>query len=123
MKRRNLVASVRTAAGLFALLFATAALSADPPKTEAPSGGVARGGQIALSRCASCHAVGQDGESPSPVAPPFRTLRLRYNPIRMERHVQDLVRSGYSDMPPQGGLSEADSQAIAAYIESLRPLN
>jgi hypothetical protein len=66
--------------------------------------------------------VGQDNESPSRVAPPFRALRLRYNPIRIQRHVDDLVRSSCSDIPPRkGGVSEAD--AITAYIECLRPLN
>lgn len=80
----------------------------------------ARGAEVAAKLCAGCHAVGPAGGSPSAFAPPFRNLRLRYNPISLERHLAEIARAGVYDMPPQG-LSASDAEAVAAYIEQLRP--
>jgi cytochrome c len=37
-----------------------------------------RGLRFARLHCAPCHAIDRVGESPLPIAPPFRTLRLKY---------------------------------------------
>jgi mono/diheme cytochrome c family protein len=47
---------------------------------------VQRGRAFARTHCASCHAIGNVGESPLRIAPPFRTLHLRYP-------VEDLAES------------------------------
>lgn len=78
-----------------------------------------RGRQVAERVCAGCHAITETGTSPSAMAPPFRALRMRYNPISMERHIGDLAASGYFGMPRQL-ISPAESADIAAYIETLR---
>lgn len=78
-----------------------------------------RGRQVAERVCASCHAITDKGDSPSAMAPPFRALRMRYNPISMERHIGDLATSGYYGMPRQQ-VSPAETADIAAYIETLR---
>jgi mono/diheme cytochrome c family protein len=79
-----------------------------------------RGQRVAERDCAGCHATGPSGDSPSAFAPPFRNLRLRYNPISLQRHVSDVVKNGVYSMPPQL-LSTSDAEDIADYIEWLRP--
>jgi mono/diheme cytochrome c family protein len=36
------------------------------------------GEELLVKNCASCHAVGRNGESSNKLAPPFRTLGQRY---------------------------------------------
>ena len=37
-----------------------------------------RGFTFVKENCSGCHAIGPSGVSPLPIAPPFRTLHLRY---------------------------------------------
>jgi mono/diheme cytochrome c family protein len=85
-----------------------------------PFASAERGKQVAERICSSCHAVGPAGDSPSAFAPPFRNLRMRYNPISLQKHIGDIGRNGSYAMPPQP-LSGADADDLAAYIEWLRP--
>jgi mono/diheme cytochrome c family protein len=118
---------LRRLAALSGLLsVATVAISACSTVAPAPATGsvvnlaAERGHRIAQIRCAGCHAIESTGASPSIMAPPFRNLRLRYNPISMERHLAELTRTGYADMAPQP-IGDDEALAIAAYIEALRP--
>ncbi|MGZ3375109.1 MAG: c-type cytochrome [Phenylobacterium sp.] len=81
---------------------------------------VARGAHVAALECAACHAVGPTGESPAADAPTFRDLRLRYNPISLERRLSALPASGHPVMPPRA-LGAADVSDLVAYIQSLEP--
>jgi cytochrome c553 len=38
-----------------------------------------RGKTFAQNNCARCHSIDRVSPSPLPIAPPFRTLHLRYN--------------------------------------------
>src|SRR3712207_63073 len=51
-------------------LAATAAFAQDPAAQ--------RGRTFAQANCSGCHAIGPAGQSPLPLAPPFRTLHQRY---------------------------------------------
>ncbi|MBS0360316.1 MAG: c-type cytochrome, partial [Proteobacteria bacterium] len=53
-----------------------------------------RGGELAARDCAACHATGLTGASPDSDAPPFRAMRMRFNPISLERRLERLPRSG-----------------------------
>jgi mono/diheme cytochrome c family protein len=44
----------------------------------AQEGRIQRGRTFVQVHCAGCHAIGRVGESPLPIAPPFRTLHERY---------------------------------------------
>lgn len=83
------------------------------------SPGAERGRQVAERLCAACHAIGPADKGPSAMAPPFRALRMRYNPISLERHIASLAATGYFGMPPQS-VSEAEARDVADYIETLR---
>ena len=115
------------AAALLACMLAAGCASGGPPPEPAASVPAAaipaareQGARLAAQICAACHAVGPSGDSTSPMAPPFRNLRLRYNPISLERHIADIAKSGVYAMPAQP-LTPSDAEAIAAYIEWLRP--
>ena len=79
-----------------------------------------RGRQVAERVCAACHAITAQDDSPLAMAPPFKTLRMRYNPISMERHIGALASAGYYGMPPQR-LSPGEAEEVAAYIDTVGP--
>ena len=96
-----------------ALLAADVAVAPADPALE-------NGRHIAERDCAACHSVGLSDESPNPAAPTFRTLRLRYNPISLERRLARIPARGHSTMPPRM-LSPSDVPDLVAYIQSLGP--
>jgi cytochrome c len=79
---------------------------------------VGRGRSFAEVQCATCHAVGRGGDSPKPSAPPFGTIRLRYNELSLERELQAIGEVGHYGMPVLR-IEPADRRDLIAYIESL----
>jgi mono/diheme cytochrome c family protein len=64
------------------------------------------GRAIAEAQCARCHAVGEIGESPNPLAPTFRTVLSRYRADVLEEELINGIRVAHP-MPefqfnPQG---------------------
>lgn len=106
-------------AAVAALTF-TAACAAQP-QPAAPSetqGLIDDGRQIATAQCASCHAVGEYGDSPNPAAPTFRTLLSRYRPNVLEEELISGIQVAHA-MPdfqfnPQG------ADALIAYLRSIQ---
>jgi cytochrome c len=80
---------------------------------------IERGRVVAQLHCAACHAIGAAGASSSPMAPPFRIVRMRYNEITFERRMARLGEDGHSEMP-NFTIDRADVDDVAAYIDSLR---
>ena len=62
----------------------------------APSPAVQRGLNFVMLHCAQCHAIDKVSESPLTIAPPFRTLHLKY-PIETLRRP---LSEGYYCQPP-----------------------
>jgi len=79
-----------------------------------------RGAALAARDCAACHAVGTTGSSQNGDAPPFRALRMKVNPISLERRLEKLPQSGHPAMPPRP-LSHDDAADLVAYIQTLGP--
>ncbi|WP_374571540.1 cytochrome c [Phenylobacterium sp.] len=105
-----------TAAGLLLAGCASAGAEADASR---PSPAIERGQAIAARTCSRCHAAGPVGDSPRADAPPFRTVRLRNNPIAFQRRMAEIASGGdHYDMPPLK-LGADDVSALSAYIESL----
>lgn len=77
-----------------------------------------RGQEIAMNRCASCHAIGRSGASPDHEAPPFRELQVRA-PLLFED--PDFNRRMTVDHPvmPDFTLTEQERADITAYVRSL----
>ena len=74
-----------------------------------------RGLRFARLHCAQCHAIEAVGESPLTIAPPFRTLHLKYP-------VEDLQRplaEGIHPKMPLFQLTQAQIIDLMAYLKTL----
>lgn len=83
-----------------------------------PSDSVRRGAAIAESRCSTCHAVGDQGQSPRPPARPFRNIAMSYSEAGLVRELEAVGEVGHYQMPPTP-IAPVDAAALAAYIHSL----
>ena len=79
------------------LLLLLAAVAA-PAKAET-RGSVVVGQRIAEANCSSCHAIGKAGDSPLPIAPPFRTLHERYPVESLAESLAEGITTGHPTMP------------------------
>jgi len=103
----------RLAGGLAAFWLLGAAAAAAGEAVEV-------GRAIAEARCASCHAVGQSGESPLPPAPPLRNLQRRYPVEHLAEALAEGMAVGHPAMP-QIVLEPPEIDAFIAYLQSLEP--
>jgi mono/diheme cytochrome c family protein len=69
--------------------------------------------------CASCHAIGRNGESPNKSAPAFRSLGQRYPIESLEEALGEGIMSGHPDMP-EFTFDAKDVGAIIAYLKSIQ---
>ncbi len=93
----------------------TPAFASDPNEAAL----LQRGREIA-ARCARCHAVEANDESPQRITIPFRDLARRY-PVEM---LVDAARTGTiegHDEMPAFDLGLADIRALLTYIDKLNP--
>jgi mono/diheme cytochrome c family protein len=103
--------------GLAPLLAGCAAAQADA-SADVPNGAaIERGHHTAEVQCAQCHQIGPAGESPNPMAPAFRNIRMRYNFIGFKKRFAEMQADGHYEMPGFN-ISAADADDIAAYIDS-----
>jgi cytochrome c len=79
---------------------------------------VQRGRIFAQTNCAPCHAIGIVGESPLRIAPPFRTLHLRYPIEDLVESLAEGIRTAHPAMP-QFQLDGAQIGDLMAYLKSL----
>lgn len=77
------------------------------------------GRALAEALCASCHAVGRDGESPLAEAPPLRTLAQRYPITALEEALAEGVLTGHPAMP-QFEFQPQQIDALIAYLQSIQ---
>ena len=78
-----------------------------------------RGEELLTRSCASCHAVGRNGESPQKLAPAFRSLAQRYPIESLEEALGEGIMSGHPDMP-EFTFDAKDVDAIIAYLKSIQ---
>lgn len=77
------------------------------------------GEELLVKNCASCHAVGRNGESSNKLAPPFRTLGQRYPIESLEEALGEGIMSGHPDMP-EFKFDAKDVGAIVIYLKSIQ---
>jgi len=77
------------------------------------------GEELLVKNCASCHAVGRNGESSNKLAPPFRTLGQRYPVESLEESLGEGIMSGHPDMP-EFKFNAKDVGAIIVYLKSIQ---
>ena len=58
-----------------------------------------RGLTFVRANCASCHAIDKFSESPLKIAPPLRTLHVKYPVETLRRPLTDGVVTGHPTMP------------------------
>lgn len=104
-------------------LAAIALLCACAPTIEhggsQPSASVAEGRRLTEIYCARCHAIGAEGESTHPMAPPFRTLSRNYPVTALEEAFAEGILVGHRDMP-EFRLEPQQIDDLVAYLNSIQ---
>jgi cytochrome c len=80
---------------------------------------VNKGEVLTKENCARCHAIGREGNSPHPPAPPFRTLSSKYPVENLAESLGEGIVSGHPDMPVFV-FGPHDVKAIIQYLESIQ---
>jgi len=101
----------------FALAVAGMVVAGTVPAANAQN--LKRGEELLTRNCASCHAVGRNGDSPHSSAPPFRILGQRYPIDSLEEALGEGIMSGHPDMP-EFSFDAGDVGAIIAYLKSIQ---
>jgi cytochrome c len=95
------------------------ALCAGEPARAQQSPAAQRGLTFVRVHCAQCHSIDQVSDSPLTIAPPFRTLHLKYPIESLQRPLSEGIIAGHPTMP-QFRL-EADQVAdVIAYLKALQ---
>jgi len=109
---RAVPGTIGTLAGAFLLALASGAMAAEK--------GLADKGEVLLrDNCSRCHAIGKEGDSPHPQAPPFRTLSKKYPIEDLSESLAEGIVSGHPDMPIFV-FSPTDVEAIIQYLQSIQ---
>jgi len=77
-----------------------------------------RGLVIVRTNCSRCHALGKVGDSPQPIAPPFRTLHERYPVDDLQEPLAEGIITGHPTMP-EFRFDPGQVGDIIAYLKSL----
>jgi len=104
------------AAGLFAVFShvgATPGIGADALSPSAQ-----RGQTFLRTNCAKCHAIDKVSPSPLTVAPPFRTLHLKYPVESLQEAFGEGIITGHPTMP-EFRLDPGQIDDVIAYLKSL----
>jgi mono/diheme cytochrome c family protein len=80
---------------------------------------VSKGRALAEGKCARCHALGLEGESPHKEAPPFRVVVGRYPVESLAEALAEGIASGHPDMP-EFVFEPPEIEAFLTYLEALR---
>jgi len=102
--------SIRIAAVAAFVLFAEQALAQSPSEQ--------RGLNFVRANCARCHAIDKVSESPLKIAPPFRTLHLRYPIESLQEAFAEGIRTGHDNMP-EFRLEADQIGDVIAYFKTL----
>jgi cytochrome c len=93
-----------------ALLLMNAAVAASPAEQ--------RGKTFALNNCAKCHSIDKVTQSPLKIAPPFRTLHLRYPVETLAEAFAEGIYTGHPTMPAFE-LDPDQIHDLLAYLKTL----
>ncbi|HEY6992368.1 MAG TPA: cytochrome c [Xanthobacteraceae bacterium] len=94
------------------------ALCAGAPALAQQSPAGQRGLTFVRVHCAQCHSIDQISESPLKIAPPFRTLHLKYPIESLQRPLAEGIIAGHPTMP-QFRLDPDQVADVIAYLKSL----
>ena len=94
----------------FAVLMMSPALALSPAEQ--------RGKTFALNNCARCHSIDKATQSPLKIAPPFRTLHLRYPIETIAEALAEGISTGHPTMP-QFQLDPDQINDLLSYMKTL----
>ena len=94
----------------FSLIMLTQAVAASPAEQ--------RGKTFALNNCARCHSIDRVTQSPLKIAPPFRTLHLRYPIETLAEALAEGISTGHPTMP-QFRLDPDQINDLLSYLKTL----
>jgi mono/diheme cytochrome c family protein len=94
----------------FSLVMLTQASAASPAEQ--------RGKTFALTNCARCHSIDRVTESPLKIAPPFRTLHLRYPIETLAEALAEGITTGHPTMP-EFRLDPDQIHDLLSYLKTL----
>jgi mono/diheme cytochrome c family protein len=77
-----------------------------------------RGRTFVQTNCARCHSIDKVSNSPLKVAPPFRTLHLKYPVESLEEALGEGIVTGHPSMP-EFQLDPGQVGDVIAYLKSL----
>src|SRR5262245_57938493 len=89
-----------------------------PVPTHSPS--AQRGLTFARLHCAQCHAIDKVSDSPLTIAPPFRTLHLKFPIESLRRRLAEGIVADHPTMP-QFRLDPDQIADVIAYLQTLEP--
>jgi cytochrome c len=112
----QLCVGIASLANLVALGLMIAPLPAKAEDVLSPA--AQRGLVIVRTNCSRCHATGRIGESPLPIAPPFRTLHERYPVDDLQEPLAEGIVTGHPNMP-EFRFDPGQVGDIIAYLKSL----
>jgi mono/diheme cytochrome c family protein len=93
-------------------------LSCGRLSAQAQEARVAQGKQLFADKgCYGCHTIGAEG---TPIGSDLRGTAERYREVALARWLLDPAAQAPTRHMPNLGLSEAEANALAAYIASLR---
>jgi cytochrome c len=95
---------------LVILMLMTPAMAASPTEQ--------RGKTFALNNCARCHSVDRATPSPLKIAPPFRTLHLRYPVETLAEALAEGIVTGHPTMP-EFRLDPDQIHDLLSYLKTL----
>lgn len=92
------------------LIMATPVLAASPAEQ--------RGKTFVLTNCARCHSIDRVSPSPLKIAPPFRTLHLRYPIETLGEALAEGISTGHPTMP-EFRLDPDQIHDVLSYLKTL----
>ena len=95
---------------LIMLILITPALAMSPAEQ--------RGKTFALTNCARCHSIDRVTPSPLTIAPPFRTLHLRYPVETLAESLAEGIVTGHPTMP-EFQLDPDQIHDLLSYLKTL----
>jgi mono/diheme cytochrome c family protein len=98
--------------GAIAFCAGEPALAQQPPAAQ-------RGLTFVRVNCAQCHSIDQVSDSPLTIAPPFRTLHLKYPIESLQRPLSEGIIAGHPTMP-QFRLDADQVADVIAYLKTLQ---
>jgi mono/diheme cytochrome c family protein len=111
--------ALRRGRGLGAIAASLAILFATVTAEAAEKDLTRKGEALVKENCARCHAIGKEGDSPHPPAPPFRTLSRKYPVEDLAESLAEGIVSGHPDMPIFV-FTPTDVEAIIEYLQSIQ---